>query len=268
MTGGPAGVAQPSRVSCESAGADGWGDDVPLGETAEALHLDLSDLVPDQVNPLFLTRLAACRHQCSRHGMPLRCTAEAPALGRGESLIPVMHVTDAEMIDRVVQDLSTDFESPDTKVTAAIVNPLLIAISELGENATTHGASENGAWVAARHERGWCSVTVGDLGMGIPRHISKRVPELDDDGVAIKRAVEQGASGAGKQRGVGYGGLIKDLTCPEIDHARLRVWSGAGRFTVAFQAGEAVHSQVEAVPVATAGTWVSVDLSSSYPPTA
>jgi len=268
MTGGPAGVTEPTRVSCESAGVDGWGDEVPLQSAADALHLDLSDLVPGDVEPLFLTRLAACRQECARCDVPLTSTSDEKELGRGDSLVPVTHVTEAEMIDRIVQDLSTGLEVSDAIVAHAIVNPLLMAISELGDNATTHGVSESGAWVSARYGTDWCSVAVGDLGVGIPQHISKRVPKLDDDGVAIKRAVEQGASGAGQHRGVGYGGLIKDLARPEIAQARLRVWSGEGRFTVAFRAGEATCRHVEAACLPTAGTWVSVDLSSSYSPAA
>lgn len=114
-------------------------------------------------------------------------------------------------------------------------------VGEISDNATTHGKSSVGVsycYVAANRYAKGCSLVVGDLGVGIPTHMRRAFPKLDDDGDAIRIATREGTSGTGNpQRGIGYQYVIDGLKNEHIATGELRVWSGSGRFRVQTVAG-------------------------------
>ena len=136
-------------------------------------------------------------------------------------------------------------------------------VGEISDNATTHGHSRVGtSYVAAqRYEHDRCVLAIGDLGVGIPEHMRRTFPGLQDDGEAIREATKEGVSGTGDPlRGVGYQYVIDGLKETKIAHGELCVWSGNGRFRVETQNGIQERRRAWSVEEATSGTWVRLEL--------
>lgn len=108
------------------------------------------------------------------------------------------------LADRLLQPLIDHFDDA-----AVVRDAVLMAISELCQNAVEHGASDAGCVVAAsRGEADWLSqimLGVGDYGVGIPEHIRRSHPEFVVDEHAIGQALQEGVSGTRRaDRGYGF----------------------------------------------------------------
>jgi hypothetical protein len=252
------------------------------------LILDLTEL--EMVDPLFLARLRGLidlncasgdeitilppKEELSRKylefmqlasDLPANCACELDSLdvpGSSKVLIPIRRLStpaDVEELERALGDLySAHFSGPLAKLAEAFTR----TVGEISDNATTHGKSAVGvSYVAANRYPTGCILVVGDLGVGIPVHMRKAFPELEDDGDAIRIATHEGTSGTGDpQRGIGYQYVIDGLKNEHIATGELRVWSGKGRFRVQTSAGLQIRRRAWTVDEATVGTWVRVDL--------
>jgi hypothetical protein len=136
------------------------------------------------------------------------------------------------------------------------------ALFELGDNAATHGASDYGAYVAAqRCASGRCMLAVGDTGVGIPAHMRRSHGADASDGAAIEHAMRMRTTGTPDlDRGVGYGGIIREMTKVEVPEARLRIWSGGARHSFVVCRGAVREQRTEESVSPTVGTWVSFEV--------
>lgn len=135
------------------------------------------------------------------------------------------------------------------------------ACSELMSNATEHGSSNQGAFIAVQHYSGSTTeaprleFAVCDTGIGVMQHLRGN-PEhshLTRDELAIKKALGPGVSGIGQER---RGNGLSDA----IEHTRhhgtvdLQIRSGKGEVLVV---GTPTHHDVKprSRPDQTVGTW-------------
>jgi hypothetical protein len=198
--------------------------------------------------------------------LPSSCTWDLQTIGHGkrsEVLIPIRRLRSQVESDRLDDELgelySAHFRGPIARVAAAFT----MTVSEMTDNATTHGWSNVGvSYVAAqRYRADRCVLVVGDLGIGIPEHIRRVHPELSDDGDAIREATKEGVTGTGdSQRGIGYQQVIDSLKETQVPSGELRIWSGKGRFRIKTRDGLIERRRAWTVEEETAGTWVRLEL--------
>lgn len=278
-------------VPARAGTGDGWGEILPLApaQAGTRIVVDLTNL--SFADPYFLLRLRAFMEWHSRNGLnievvrprardvanylsrmriadglPPGCTcdlAKVEARERKEVLIPVTRLAspvDADHLDSLIGELlQAHFQGQ----LARLGKAFHAAFAELTDNATTHGASPSGTFVAAQRYRATrCVLAIADTGIGIPEHVRRAYPYLDDDGVAIAEATKEGVSGADdpSHRGIGYQYLIDSMTDTNVPFGDLRIWSGRGRFAVAVRQGEQRLRRGWKTEPQTAGTFVRVEL--------
>lgn len=135
------------------------------------------------------------------------------------------------------------------------------ACSELMANATEHGWSDRGAFIAARYYPETVSqgrrleFAVCDTGIGVMNHLrgNRRYAHLTRDEVAIAKALEKGVSGVGDD---GRGNGLSDA----IEHSRrhgdlgLQIRSGRGEVRVVATPAHREDRQLDRLDQ-TSGTW-------------
>lgn len=140
-------------------------------------------------------------------------------------------LTEVDLLaDTMVQPLVDHFDDA-----AVVRDAVLMAISELCQNAVEHGTSPAGCAVAAsRGEVDGISkimLGIGDLGIGIPNHIRRAHPELVLDEHAIGQALEEGVSGTQRRdRGYGFSWVLKETLSSAATSAEMLIRSGEGTF--------------------------------------
>ncbi|BEP15930.1 hypothetical protein acdb102_42410 [Acidothermaceae bacterium B102] len=156
---------------------------------------------------------------------------------RGASLLEVTPLNDKNVndLDERVGALVTDFYQGSSAGAAAF-----LACSELMSNATEHGTSERGAFLAIQLHTGTSTdearleFAVCDTGMGVMNHLRRnpRYALLNRDELAIARALKAGVSGVDNDRR-GHG--LSDAIGQGRRHGRvdLRIRSGTGEVRVA-----------------------------------
>jgi anti-sigma regulatory factor (Ser/Thr protein kinase) len=162
-----------------------------------------------------------------------------------------------ELADRLLQPLIDHFDD-----VAVVRDAVLMAISELCQNAVEHGASDAGCVVAAgRGEADGLSqimLGIGDYGIGIPEHIRRSHPEFVVDEHAIGQALQEGVSGTQRpDRGYGFSWVLKETLSSAASSAEMFIRSGQGAFR-----REIVDARVKDhgwhTP-STQGTWIACD---------
>jgi anti-sigma regulatory factor (Ser/Thr protein kinase) len=249
---------------------------------AEEVVLDAGDLVG--LHPLFAVRLALWierQRQARRNvevkeprdGATGRCfrafRLENDIGGVEEALVEddadvvirptrLKELTEVdELADRLLQPLVDHFDD-----VAVVRDAVLMAISELCQNAVEHGASDAGCVVAAsRGEVDGMSqimLGIGDYGIGIPEHIRRTHPDFVVDEHAIGQALEEGVSGTRQpHRGNGFTWVLRETLASAASSAEMFIRAGQGAFQ-----REIVDARVKdhgwKTP-ATQGTWIACD---------
>lgn len=162
-----------------------------------------------------------------------------------------------QLADRLLQPLIDHFDD-----VAVVRDAVLMAISELCQNAVEHGTSDAGCVVAAsRGEVDGMSqimLGIGDCGVGIPEHIRGSHPEFVVDEHAIGQALEEGVSGTRQpHRGNGFTWVLRETLSSAASSAEMFVRAGQGAFR-----REIVDARVKdhgwKTP-STQGTWIACD---------
>lgn len=248
---------------------------------ADDVVLDTGDLVG--LHPLFAVRLALWieRHRAGRRielkeprDHATRRCFRAFRLGKGvggveEALVGndpdviirptrLGELTEVdELADTLLQPLIDQFDD-----VAVVRDAVLMAISELCQNAVEHGASDAGCVVAAsRGEVDGLSrimLGIGDYGVGIPEHIRRGHPEFVVDEHAIGQALEAGVSGTQRpDRGYGFFWVLRETLSSAASSAEMFIRAGQGAFQ-----REIVDARVKdhgwKTP-STQGTWIACD---------
>lgn len=275
----------------EDAGAGKhWGEWMILREPpAGTVILDLTEL--RSADPLFLARMRGfIDWHCSlgrevrlkrprrpgvqaylermhlAAGLPDGCTCDLGTIGtdeRSDVLIPIRRLWSPTEVDELDQELEDLYLAQFTGPLGDLAEAFTATVSEICDNATTHGRSDVGVSyiTAQRYQHKRCVLAIGDLGIGIPEHIRKTSADLTNDGDAIREATKEGVTGTGRSdRGFGYQYVIDALKETKVPRGELRIWSGHGRFRVETIGGVQVRRRAWTVEQATAGTWVRLEL--------
>jgi hypothetical protein len=251
-------------------------------EGADEVVLDAGDLVG--LHPLFAVRLALWMERHRQAGCSIkvrephneatrRCfrsfrlekdiggVDEALVEDDGDVIIRPTRLSELievdELADKLLQPLVDQFDD-----VAVVRDAVLMAISELCQNAVEHGTSDAGCVVAAsRGEIDGMSQTmlgIGDYGVGIPEHIRGSHPELVVDEHAIGQALQEGVSGTQRpDRGYGFTWVLKETLSSAASSAEMFIRAGQGAFR-----REIVDARVKDHgwhTASTQGTWIACD---------
>jgi hypothetical protein len=255
-----------------------WGERVPLDPLDEGLQIDLTEV--EFIEPTFALRLAACAAVHAANKAPFEILAPrdkrvaayldrvglSGTMGRPTAerspdiLVPVSRLLSPSDVEPLGEQLHEALCGLPSRLQAGR-GAMMRAFSELCDNASSHGDGPHGAFLLAqRYGARRLVLTVGDLGIGIPRHLVDAMPELGQlgEGKRIVRALEPGVSGAGQNRGDGLANLIEAIREPEFPSCELRIWSGSGR--VFAGRPDEIAPRAREVSAFTKGTWAEVVL--------
>jgi anti-sigma regulatory factor (Ser/Thr protein kinase) len=162
-----------------------------------------------------------------------------------------------ELADRLLQPLIDHFDD-----VAVVRDAVLMAISELCQNAVEHGASDAGCVVAAGRGKAdglsQIMLGIGDYGIGIPEHIRRSHPEFVVDKHAIGQALQEGVSGTQRpDRGYGFSWVLKETLSSAASSAEMFIRAGRGTFRREIVD---IHVKDDGWETAlTQGTWIACD---------
>jgi anti-sigma regulatory factor (Ser/Thr protein kinase) len=162
-----------------------------------------------------------------------------------------------ELADKLLQPLIDEFDD-----VAVVRDAVLMAISELCQNAVEHGASDAGCVVAvSRGEADGLSrimLGIGDRGIGIPDHIRRTHPDFVVDEHAIGQALQEGMSGTRRpHRGNGFTWVLRETLSSAASSAEMFIRAGQGAFR-----REIIDARVKDHgwnTASTQGTWIACD---------
>lgn len=201
--------------------------------------------------------------------LPAGCESDLGTIGqdeRSDVLIPIRRLGTPQDGDRLDEELGELYRAHFDGALGGLADAFSKTVSEMSDNATTHGKSQVGvSYVAAqRYDKRRCVLVIGDLGVGIPEHIRGVRPDLKADGEAIREATKDGVTGTGDpHRGFGYQYVIDGLKNEFITRGELRVWSGKGRFRVETRNGIQERRRAWTIEDETVGTWARLELEGS-----
>lgn len=166
---------------------------------------------------------------------------------------PVSAGTVEGIVARAGRMIAAKFES-------GIRGLVFTAVGELIDNAASHGASEQGAFMAAQAYTGRISgrrgleFAVCDTGIGVLAHLrcNPAHRHLPDASSALAKALEPGVTGTGDQRGHGLADLLQVTRAGGV--ARLVMRSGNGIASIVVRRLDRHATHTESTP-AVAGTW-------------
>jgi hypothetical protein len=148
---------------------------------------------------------------------------------------------------------------------ATLAKGVIEIMSELIDNAATHGRSSVGTYVCAQRHTGAVSghdpgvwVGIADAGVGIPNHLRRnhRYAAIQDDAELIRLARRPWVTGTADRRGWGLVEVFGEATASGPSDVLIR--SGAGEGTFRLREGAKPHARYRHLPRPTMGTWIHV----------
>jgi len=146
---------------------------------------------------------------------------------------------------------------------AKLTRHTMEAISELIDNAATHGSSDVGTFVCAQRYTGLTSqlpsgiwVGIADAGVGVPRHLRRnpKYRDIAEDERLIRLARMPGVTGTTDRRGWGLPEAFEDVT--EVGPSRVVMRSGRGEGAFRLRRGQAIAARYRRLAPPLPGTWV------------
>lgn len=249
------------RLGRWAGSGDGWKANLPLRRDWAASRVVVDATALSFVVPTFLLRLRAfidynlavgrevvvtspgstnVANYLARMGvdagLPESVFPDLPSVKSSDQsgvLLPITSVRTGTEVDQVVSDLY-----PILMSAGEFTDLMSEAISELCGNGVEHGVermkSDLPCYVAAQTYGGATPRTVlsiGDLGMGVPKHMRQAYPGLSDR-QALRLALEEGKSGTGEgykdggHRGIGFTSVAEEAQAAAIRSASLDLRSG------------------------------------------
>lgn len=265
-----------------------WGERIPLEAVSGGVTVDLGAV--KFVSPTLVLRLAASqtvheaagepfslvppvdgrvRNYLARAGLAEQIGTESPS-SSSDVLVPATRI---EPRSDGVESTAKDLETAAASLPAALAQTreaLVLAFSELGGNACSHGYNPHGTFVLAQQiGPSHLVLAVGDVGVGIPTHLGDALGVNGHTGEAklIAKALEPGVTGVRdgppeQNHGSGLPSLLETIRGLGMPSAELSIWSGTGRVSLKMRSQPASRRSVVNVRAKTPGTWVEVVLSS------
>lgn len=138
-------------------------------------------------------------------------------------------------------------------------------MSELIDNATTHGSSAAGTFVCAQRHTGATSglergiwIGIADAGIGIPNHLRRRdeYASVASDKELIRLARQAGVTGTADQRGYGFYEVFEEAAAASPSHLLIRAGAGEGDFRLS--PSKNVRAAYRDLADEVSGTWIHV----------
>ena len=229
---------------------------VALAHTANAQGHSTSLITAEDPNVTsYLQRMDVIRRMPAATAIDGRLPTEHRADLPG-ALLEVSHLN-----THTAEDLATRLGRLATAhFRGSVAGKIFAAVGELIDNAVDHGASPEGAFVAAQMYTGATSgrrgleIAVCDTGVGVLAHL-RRNPHhatVPDAASALACALQRGVSGTTEGRGNGLNDLLTHLESSGV--ARFHLRSGNGLTTVSFRGQRRVR-QSHATTTGVDGTW-------------
>jgi hypothetical protein len=151
------------------------------------------------------------------------------ASDQGDVLVPITCLKTEIDVETMGAQLYTLLQGHAEDDVAVFADALQEGFTELCGNGVEHGQNDLGCYLAAQRYGGRDRRTVlsiGDLGIGIPKHM-RRIYGDESDRRLLRKALEEGASGTGdSHRGNGIPSVIEEAQSARIRHALLEIHSG------------------------------------------
>lgn len=224
------------------------------------------ELPSDPAATAYLQRMDVLRRMPTRTKIVGRVPPDARADHRGSLMeVTALNETNVDDLSERLGPLVTEFYADRSEAGAAVFR----ACSELMSNATEHGLSDRGAFMAAQLHTGRTTglarleFAVCDTGIGVMNHLRQnpKYAYLHRDELAIAKAMEAGVTGvkSGK-RGHGLSDAITDTS--HYGRVDFQIRSGRGEVRVAgTPRGHKIAMNDR--PDQTSGTWAWL---THYPP--
>lgn len=261
-----------------------------LDETAyvrswNASAIDLSDL--DWVSPFDIAAIAALATRRHQSGFPLAVVLPSdpgvraylvdmglpPFLpgewgggGASRTAPPWLPLTQFHSGDDWDEALRTLWPVARTALgTFELAERTIYILSELIDNATTHGTNPVGTFVCAQSYTGKTSAEqagiqlgIADAGVGIPRHLRRNplYKEERDDSQLIRLSRRQGVTGTADHRGFGLWEVFDKAS--ELAPSRILIRSGQGEGRFWLYGDRSPAARYRYVRPAVPGTWIHV----------
>lgn len=263
----------------------GWVEELVFpDDDTTSMCIDASAVVMH--GPMLPARLAAVLHACRLQGVTVEFVPpQVPAIGcylaatglteaapdeldlrlgpaedGSDVLVPVLRLADQAAADALDHTFAAAYRQRFDGEFGVFAEPFHQAAGELLDNATTHGNSDCGAFVAAQRFPGnRCVLVIGDAGIGIPAHLGA-VHSVADDEEALREAMKEGITATGDEhRGMGYYWVRDAIKQAAVERADVSIWSGEARADLKFRYGDLVYEETEVAPP-TRGTWLLVQM--------
>lgn len=242
---------------------------VGFAEATLALRLAAKAAVQDAANlpfEILPPRSTRVRQFLARAGLAEAMGIEQPP-SRRDILLPITRIACPGDVEEVAERLLTAVHKHTPSELEVGGDALMLAFSELCDNACTHGHSDHGAFVLAhRFGASRLVLAVGDIGVGIPEHLGAALGEAlseADEGEVIAEALKPDVTGiAHAKRGNGLPKIIETISELDVPEAEFGIWSGVGRVTIKLRNPPANRRNVRVVESLTQGTWTEVVLTS------
>jgi len=277
------------RLTAGSGAGDGHRRDLPLLESVESeIVVDARALGPS--HPMFLVRLGVFVNWYRLRGHEVTIlepedgrmaqdldgldSAEAARGEEGqlrlsrEGSVALRKIESDLDIENVASEAIEVLEGQAPEL-ALWGDALHTAIGELCDNATYHGKSELGAYVAANRisePQPMFRLAISDLGIGIPEHIRGHYPDWQDDNAAIAKALEEGVSGSGRpDRGYGLTEVLDKALAASLVRASsvaaIDIRSARGRVVESLVQGQ--RRAAQAPTTARRGTAITYEITTA-----
>lgn len=190
---------------------------------------------------------------------PLPVARSRPGDADADVVLPCTRLSEPTDVDQLANVLVDPLVDHFDDV-AVVRDAVLMAISELCQNAVEHGASPAGCVVAASRATSEGAskmlLGIGDTGIGIPDHLRQAHPEFTLDEHAIGQALEEGVTGTGKgDRGFGFDWVLRESLVSAATGAQMFIRSGRGSFRREIVDARHLDHGWAAPP--TRGTWIA-----------
>lgn len=180
-------------------------------------------------------------------------------------LVPLTHLGSSESWDELLSDVWPRVRGELGDYTLA--KRTLDVMSELVDNATTHGQSSFGTYVCAQRYTGTTSgeqpgvwIGIADSGVGIPEHLRRNplYAEVASDVELIRKARRPWVTGTSDRRGWGLVEVFEDATAAGPSEVLIRSGNGEGSFRV--RPGSRLVARYRQLRRGVLGAWIHVRL--------
>lgn len=202
-------------------------------------------------------------------GLPADTFVGLPGVGEQDGsdvLIPITQLREFREVDELGERVYQLFMGHADDDVAVFASAMHMAVSELCANAVEHGANDLGCYVAAQrydrpHRR--TVLALGDLGVGIPKHMRRRFATLRGDRTALRQAVKEGVTATGREeRGIGFTSVIEEAMASRMRYATLDIHSGEAQLQQVVLPGGRPLVKTSDAPNKL-GTWLTFEIGPS-----